>query len=1802
MFMLYMLWAISHALICPDSYIYKDSACLMHCPSGFNLIGTSCFPGADLNLFETNFSDFTTFTTNIVDDFYTVTSDNFVVKGPYPTVNRGFYFLEGNLLISSQFIYPAPHFTLSLMFRKLEEGTIFEIKNSTHTYITISIDTSHVIFQISIIDKLTSNLILHSSQYSYTGLWHGCYFGTEINSDNLTLHYGYTGASSSITYIFSSPLELINPSFFLGGFQGFLYSVKAFNDWKSQIIPLSPNISTCFFDEIQPTCDSCTIFDAQWPGCVSQNNIKCYSENCNDCNSLLECSSCVDIIFSIPFCECGLDCIVCNDIFECLVCDVGFHDSDGICGISPNDDNLDIIFNKFESMFGGIWTNGEDGSTYFSSSYFNDQQPLDSFDPYIAKNRGLYFNGTMYMKNANPIILNHENSIDFWVYANKHGTIFSKATYTIFSDMSAVINLKSKSQSHNFYGAPVIPVNLKEWVYFSISVMTDSRTTTVSVLSKSSIYNIITKTGFAFYDDNIDAYLGCNTEKYANFSGFVYSMSIYQTGDIRNNSLYIGESCNLTNFGCAWSCDIKYYYNDFTHSYEECYSSCSLSGCTTWGSCNLCPLVTCEVCDDFTSPCISSSSFGCEVDFKLSPLNNCCHKDCLECNGPYFFRCSECATGFYQLGSVCYDNCPLGFSSFGNFCNNIIDPFFILDFNDITIKPPVTIMDTESNIVFSTTIDKSPDAIFNRGVYFRSDTFLTSPDLLFPHNFTWYIFIRPSNSGIIFSKSGIIFSYTSDKYFQLHADGQLIFKNNQDILWHSIKVSISYSLINKETYNVYIDTYALSAVTVNFVYKDNFSPMIIGSSSSGFTGFIWIIIMGLTASFIDPPIVKCLDYSQNNCYWDMDITKYFDGNIVDDCDIACINIGCRRYENCYMCEDELCVECLKYFDSCLKCIKNAHLISNKCYCNTHYYKDNTHCKMCSSACNDCYGPTDSECITCALNAEYNGVRCQCNNGYYLDSSGCEKCHQLCYTCNGPNEDNCLSCDQSLYLTNNHCVKCDLTCKTCYKENFYSCSSCYNKLLDVVCIPFCPIGYEILENECKVNKTLAVSYLFDGISQIYIDKVSSLAAQSGEGKTEYPDLNGFDPIPASFRGIYFTGNGSYLLFPKNREYLLFGISFYISIWLRPLSPDVGIMYKDTFSGNMFSVRVNENNQIQIIFPGEGVEYISSSKIGTENWNHVLISVSYKNATFVSVAINSIESYLILVSEQPLQDVYGARLYVGMSDFKYHYYEGFIYKLEIYLQKPEISDLLSKDCLDCTICEKNDCIPTCNIGEYNSSSKRCDDCLASCVVGCSNGKTCNLCMSKNCAQCPDYISNSCDICAENYELVNDICQACNFSSYYDKESHICRSCLPLCKACENEETCSSCKHNSILSSNSTCECILGYEGKDECNRKTFYAYIKINSDNVLTLLFSESLSRNLEISDLSIKINTKLQDFEIIYIDNSTFSININFKESVKSGYRATITFIKKLTSIKNAIISDIPLSILLFENEYSDIVKEVEKIREQTETIIKVIVPTMLGGSLFNLDPFSFFNFLNALEIYSYISLFNIDIENLLIVFMSCLSVNSLIPSIPAIFLSKSMGSLTNPQMGYFGFPQNLLMINSGEFLTMLMILLVTYGFVIISVKVFKNGKLARVCQKIFQVYTYGVFFRLWLQYCLEIGITSILSIKYLDTSNPVQIVDVVVCVFLIVIYNQIANLSLVVLLLYLVRKRVKLSGNQDLEEFLKKYGCFFGEFKTTGFSTWVVYPLFIVRRIVLIISIFFISSGIVQIVLSLITTLSVICI
>ena len=148
--------------------------------------------------------------------------------------------------------------------------------------------------------------------------------------------------------------------------------------------------------------------------------------------------------------------------------------------------------------------------------------------------------------------------------------------------------------------------------------------------------------------------------------------------------------------------------------------------------------------------------------------------------------------------------------------------------------------------------------------------------------------------------------------------------------------------------------------------------------------------------------------------------------------------------------------------------------------------------------------------------------------------------------------------------------------------------------------------------------------------------------------------------------------------------------------------------------------------------------------------------------------------------------------------------------------------------------------------------------------------------------------------------------------------------------------------------------------------------------------------------------------------------------------------------------------------------------------------------------------MNNLDIYVYLTLYYQNLDSAFSNFLQLLSPKLWVPNVFTYFINQDSGNQLNSMFNNFGNEANLLMINSGSTLGILVVLLIVPVISLCTRKI-RLEWLQRHIAKILNWYKYAVIVRFFLQYFLELSVNSAVGMYYTSFANVTQIVDFILC-------------------------------------------------------------------------------------------------
>ncbi|CAG9335954.1 unnamed protein product [Blepharisma stoltei] len=1381
---------------CSSGYYLLKTICLTYCPSGYTAdsSGHSCTLSSSnsLSLSLQNLIKLDTVSGVSVGSSNSNTYPTWETTDPVPSIYRGYYFSGSNYMTLTSFTM-SPYFSLVIWVKPINNGYLFMKFDGTTKYFYTNFASGISAINIRLSDSTTVNINGSSSLLSS---WHYIAFTGGIASGQTVLTQSIDGgtsisatSTSSAYYKDLGALYIGKDNTGSGGFTGFLWSLKIYNDntYASQewITSGCPGCTACpselkcpdscpfgqFYSSScvscvgscpygcrstltcrlckDKECLACTAFDGSCTSCIANASLSgttCVcnnnafweqsSDGCQICDNL--CSQCQTNKYYLCS-SCGSSYYLISNI--CLrACPYGFT-SPCIVVTSP------VIDAAFNGDFTGTYAVFTTGASTASYQFFNSPE---SVDPIPAKQRGLYFNGSQYLMSNTNIYLSHSFSMGFWIYVISSGDILSNSRITVESSGSIKIILESPSEAALSQTLSSTPFAM--WKYLSFACSFDNPTviTTLTVHNDnvsvaSSTYNTL------IYRDQANQQIKIGGSSSSHFTGFIYKYQLWNVA-ISDFSTQLNGICGSGLLAtCLWGCDISKYW--YSAACQSCDSTCTL-GCTRSGSCNVCDDPLCSVCTGFDTnkctTCVShahGSPCSCDLDYYLSPDGfSClpCFTGCSICSSSHYYQCSACDSSYYFFNFLCDTQCPSGYSqnTGTNECDLVNSLVVDLELDDYIVLDTLSGFSVGSSNTNTYPVIDSNDPIpsISRGYYFTGQSHMTSSLILSPY-FSIMLWVKVIDQGALIEKYNgssqyLVVKTDSSGYPNLNLllkDGSSLNAATPQNLfadWHYLSFSGSTNPDGTYSSYSYIDSsLTMTKTSLSQTYlRDSVSGIFqIGFDNASQTGFKGFL---WSLKIYNDETHASSDWTTTTCTANP-CTSCPAG---DFCPSSCSLANYPDSTTCDPCKT-----------SC----------SNGC-------RSNLACTLCSEK--ECYSCTSfsNKCLSCIANAGFVEDLCQCNQNAYWNGNAetCDLCHTICSTCSGPSFTECIQCGTSLIMLSN------------------------------ICLEFCPSGYSVVGNQCNLSNDLVFSLRLIQIKDTVYDSVGNVAFQTGNDNSFYPFYTPEDPYATELRGYYFRGT-SFMKSIDSPPSLTFGTEFTISAWINP-ALDTGYIFSKQDSSlsnfivfSLISGKLNFSIKLQ---DGTTFSYASTSlSVTLGSWNFIATKsiISSMPQQQISFYVDSnYEIYLDLVDSW-YQDISSSfSIAIGAdANSNTNFYTGFLWSINIYnVDEPISSMMTSGTCLGCSFCPielSNECIPNCDLPYYPDGSS-CTSCQAQCTWGCvRHDKNCNLCQDVICLECDDYTS-ACKTCRDHAYLSSSVC-VCIDGYYWDLTNEECNLCDYSCKNC-------------------------------------------------------------------------------------------------------------------------------------------------------------------------------------------------------------------------------------------------------------------------------------------------------------------------------------------------------------------------------------------------------------------------------------
>ena len=195
----------------------------------------------------------------------------------------------------------------------------------------------------------------------------------------------------------------------------------------------------------------------------------------------------------------------------------------------------------------------------------------------------------------------------------------------------------------------------------------------------------------------------------------------------------------------------------------------------------------------------------------------------------------------------------------------------------------------------------------------------------------------------------------------------------------------------------------------------------------------------------------------------------------------------------------------------------------------------------------------------------------------------------------------------------------------------------------------------------------------------------------------------------------------------------------------------------------------------------------------------------------------------------------------------------------------------------------------------------------------------------------------------------------------------------------------------------------------------------------------------------------ENFSTRMIDKYNWLIEPVYLEDISANSKLEILILGYIISEENSLLSTSKLSSIMYPIKsevlaQQILVQQLATIKATTQQAATASGAILGSVSLMNLNVIFLFQFLNAAEMFTLIEFFNIDLNSLFLQFIATLKTSFSLPSMIEYFVDKQDGAAVPIKYQNIGYDTNLILINSGTNVTILLgisviviILLITKG-------------------------------------------------------------------------------------------------------------------------------------------------------------------
>ena len=223
----------------------------------------------------------------------------------------------------------------------------------------------------------------------------------------------------------------------------------------------------------------------------------------------------------------------------------------------------------------------------------------------------------------------------------------------------------------------------------------------------------------------------------------------------------------------------------------------------------------------------------------------------------------------------------------------------------------------------------------------------------------------------------------------------------------------------------------------------------------------------------------------------------------------------------------------------------------------------------------------------------------------------------------------------------------------------------------------------------------------------------------------------------------------------------------------------------------------------------------------------------------------------------------------------------------------------------------------------------------------------------------------------------------------------------------------------------------------------------------------------------------------------------------------IEFDTNFKSILGSFLNQTNFSFKLFNQYQEPSTQSLENLLSNTKSAVNAAVGSSIATGII-VNPAAFFSFLNLVEMFSYILLFDIKFHILFVEFLLSLKRSTKLPSIK-IPVSRKESRL--PDKYYLYEIDSSLFISNSGFSSIIFLSLIFITIICLLGGIIKNEKLRHALLYIKNKLWLGWFYKLAIQNVFDYTIFIILSINHSDFNSSIGIFDLCTCIVSAVIIS-----------------------------------------------------------------------------------------